>query len=1144
MTYKTALLFAASALLLSACQAPPPAVDREEAAAVTAAPGEPADAAGDLRAGFLAPPSEAKPRAWWHWIDSNVTKDGITKDLEWMKRVGIEGFQLFDVGVGVGYHVEAPPIFMTPEWLDMVHFTQAEAKRLGLEMTYHAAGGWSQTGGPWVEPEQAMKKMVWATTELSGPGPAGEIAAPPTQTGPFQDVPVPPRLRLPALEASVEELGRAEPIETPRPEHYRDAHIFAFPTPPARAGLADAEASWSSNGGELSPALLADERFASGMELAVIEGGTFVETRFDAPVQIDSVTLGMGHDLPEGRIEASSDGQDWQVIGELPGENHEWIRSAGRTFAFEPVEASHFRVVFIGPPPPPTFAALLGIPAPGAYALTELDWNAGRVHRAEAKSGFELIYNYGEEATPAGLAAVSMDEIVDLTGRLREDGTLDWQVPEGDWTVLRIGYSLTGVTNHPATEAGRGLEVDKLNPEHVEAFLDGLLGPIEDRSPDLFGEGGIEFLLLDSWEARVSNWTEDMLARFEARRGYDPRPYAPALAGLVVGDAETTERFLWDWRLTLSEMLAENHNGTIQRYVNARGVGVYAESMGTRMTVMADGMAMKAQSEVPMAEFWYVPPGDPRGELDIRYRTDIREAASVANVYGQNLVAVEAFTTLPFQTPWGQGPRELKWTADYYFAEGMNRPVIHSSDHQPLDDFAPGFTLWQFGQFLTRHETWAEEAKGFIDYLSRVSFMLQQGEHVADVAVFLGEGAPLSVPFWRPGEPGLPEGYDYDYIDAPTVLETLRVEDGRFVTPGGTRYSVLYVPPYITQMTVGLAERLEALAADGGTILAPRPDGSPSLADGEDADARIAAIAERVWEDGTIASGLSIGDLLEREGIAPDIELTGGERLKWTHRAGDGFDAYFLTNLDEAQADITARLRVTGRDVELWYPETGKMVAARYRPGPAATDVDLSLAPHESVFVVLAGEARPGGRVVTPPEHGPILTIDGPWTVRFEDAGGPTDPVEMAGLGAWQDSDDPEIRYYSGTAVYETRFTLDGPLPDDAMLALGEVGQMATVRLNGETLGLDWMPPYELPVGDALRAGENRLEIEVTNLWANRLIGDAARPVGETVSRSVFRPFTPGTLYSNITGLTTDHPLLPSGLEGPVVLTAPADSDG
>lgn len=1143
MTLNYASYASAFALLLAACQTAP----ADDAALQASAEAVSQQAVSDIeavRTGFLSPPSEAKPRAWWHWIDSNVTRDGITADLEWMKRVGIEGFQLFDVGVGVGYHIENPPLFMTPEWLDLVHHTQQEADRLGLEMTYHAAGGWSQTGGPWVAPEQAMKKMVWSETRVSGGQPVGSLPAPPSTTGPFQDVPAPPSLRLPALTASVPELGRADIGDEPAlPTLYRDAHVFAFPTPDAQRAIDATAVTASSNGGRIDPAMMRDGRFNEGIELAYADGGTSVTYHFETPVTLDSLTLGMAHDLPEARIEVRRDDGGWTLLAKVPGETHEWIRSPGRTFAFEPVTASEFRVRFTSPAPAPVFGALLGIGAPAAYTLTELRWSSGQVNRAEAKSGFELIYTYFDDATPLGVPAVPLEAVIDLTDRLQSNGSLDWTPPEGDWTILRMGYSLTGVKNHPATETGRGLEVDKLNSDHVTAYMDGLLGPIEARSPALFGQGGIEFLLLDSWEARVSNWTEDMLDRFEARRGYDPRPHAPALAGIVVEDAETTDRFLWDWRLTLSEMLAENHNGTIQRYANDRSVGIYAESMGTRMTVMGDGMAMKAQSEVPMAEFWYQPPGDPMGQLDVRYRTDIREAASVANIYGQNLVAVEAFTTLPFHPPWAQGPRELKWTADYYFAEGMNRPVIHSSDHQPLDDFAPGFTLWQFGQFLTRHETWADEASAFMDYLARVSFMLQYGEHVADVGIFLGEGAPLSVPFWDETQPGLPKGYDYNYIDAPTVLETLRVEDGVFITPGGHRFAVLYLPPHIDEMTVSLASRLAELAEAGGTVLADRPTNTPSLADGVEGDARVEAIAVNAWDAGLIHSGTSIGDLLSKTGIGPDALLEGGDLLKWRHRAGDGVNAYFVANLDLEPREITGRFRIEGKDVALWYPETGAMAPAGYRTTDSGTDVTFTLEPNESVFVVFAGEAEPDGRVVPDQKLPLTVPIDGPWTVTFEDAGAPEGPLLLDALSAWQTSDDPALRHYSGTATYATSFNLHEPLSDGAILRLGDVGQIAEVRLNGETIGLDWMPPYELVLQSALSAGEHRLEIDVTNLWANRLIGDAALPVGETVSRSVFRPYTSGTLYSNIAGLTSDHPLLPSGLVGPVSLAATAPSD-
>lgn len=1141
----------ALAALLAACSAP------SDRSPHSSAQGERAQLTA-LEAGFRNPPPAARPRTWWHWIDSNVTRDGISKDLEWMQRVGIGGFHMFDVGVGVGHYVENPALFMTPQWLDLLEHTAKEAKRLDLEMTYHAAGGWSQTGGPWVSAEQGMKKLVWSSTRFSGPGrlPA-PLPQPSDVSGPFQDVPKERAIRLPELHGSVAASARAEPLDKPPPRHYRDQHVFAYPTPAAQSALASAAVQVHSNAGPVDTALLADGLFAGGMALAYLDEPAAVTFNFDQPVTVDSVTIGLGHGFPQGLVQVSRDGRNWHTLAELPGQTHEWINASARTLAFPQTTARHFRLLLTSPAPPHRFAALLGIDAPAHYTLTELRWSAGRINRAEDKAGFGLIYDYAAAATPATAAAVAPGTVLDLSDRLRADGTLDWEAPPGDWTVLRMGYSLTGVTNHPATNESLGLEVDKLNAEHVTAYLDGLLQPLAEHAADILGKGGIEYLLLDSWEAGLTNWTDDMFARFQALRGYDPRPYAPALAGQVVGDAAATERFLYDWRLTLSDLLAQNHNGVIQAYANARGLGVYAESMGTRMATMGNGMQLKAMAEVPMAEFWYVPPGDPGNQLDPRYRTDIREAAAVANIYGQNLVAAEAFTTLPFHPPWGQGPRELKWVGDYYFTEGVNRIVIHSSDHQPLDDFAPGFTLWQFGQFLTRHETWAEQSKGWIDYLARSSFMLQQGKHIADVAILLGEGAPLSVPFWDDTQPGVPPGYDYDYIDAETVIDNLKVEDGYYVTPGGSRYRLLVLPAHHDRLTVAMAGRLEALVKAGGALLAPRPLGSPSLADGAGADAAVATVADRLWGPSTDAvkgrqqsrqvgagrvyAGMSIGAALNDLGIEADVSLAENAPLKWTHRATDAVDLYFVTNLGDSPISTEARFRVSGRDVSLWYPETAKILPASYRSGDSDTAVTLDLDTHESVFVVFAGAAPAPARQLPLPQLRRIATVPGPWTVTFLDAGGPQQPLTLQTLAPWHTSDHPPVRYYSGTARYTTTFELPqaaADQPQDLLLDLGEVGQIAEVWLNGRPLGSDWMPPYRIELGAAARPGKNQLEIQVTNLWANRLIGDAGLALGETVGKNVYRPYTQGTLYTQVTGLGRDHPLFPSGLAGPVRIYA------
>lgn len=1078
--------------------------------------------------GFKAPPEAAKPRAWWHWIDGNVTGEGITADLEWMDRIGIAGFQLFDVEAGTAHVIDDPVIFHSEKWSELVGHAANEARRLGLEMTLHTAAGWSQTGGPWVAPEQAMKKIVWTETDIDGGGLVDtQLPLPPDINGPYQDYPADPAIRLPDKASSIEGARHNTEEPQPLPTLYQDQVVFAYKLPEPAAALASAAPSFEGPAGPLEAGMLTDHRYSDAVFLDVVDSGTAITISYPSPVTVDSATLGMRHHLPSGYIEAlGPDG--WRRLAELPGVNHEWINVHARTFAFAPVTASAYRLVFTSAPPPPPFAYLIGAGLPDRFALSELRLGVGGIHRAQDKAGFGLLYDYAAAATPERAASVSHTDVLDLTAAMDTDGHLRWQAPEGTWRIVRLGYSLTGRQNHPAPNEGRGFEVDKLNAEHVGAYLDGYLAPLD---PAIIGDGGIEFLLLDSWEAAVANWTQGMLEAFEERRGYDPRPFLPTLTGMVVDSAEVTEAFLWDWRSVLGEMLRDNHNRVVQSYANKRGMGVYAESMGTRMPTLGDGMAMKADAEVPMAEFWYVPTGDPRGELDARYVTDIREAASVAEAYGQKLVAAEAFTTLPIYPPWGQGPRDQKFVADFYLAQGVNRFVIHSSDHQPLDGAAPGLTLWEFGQFLTRHETWAEDAEAWMDYMARTSFMLQQGDHVADVAIFLGEGAPLSVPFWDEREPGLPDGYDYGYVNADLLLSGLDVKDGRLTTPGGAEFSLLVIPERVTRLTAEAMERLAALAEAGAAILVPPLGASPSLSEADDAS-RLQAARERLFAAPRVIRGTDAGSALETLGIKPDVAGASDDQLVWRHRRGAFGDLYFVANLATEGKTADLDLGAAGPFASLFYPEDGRIVRAEAKAEDGRTKIRVDLDPQQSVFVVLTAAA-------VPEVADPLGALEEVATLADFTASSDGATPAPSGLGRWDLSENVALRYHSGTISYATTIDVS---PEQAaaqlFLDLGEVHQTARVYVNGKLAGIDVFPPYRVEVTGLLSSGENDVVIEVTNLWANRLIGDAGLPASETVSATGFRPYTNETVYARVSGMTSDHPLFPSGLVGPVSLLA------
>ncbi len=620
-------------------------------------------ATGDaLYQGFVAPPPAARPRVWWHWMNGNVTKEGIRRDLEWMKRVGLGGFQNFDASLFGDTVVDKRVAYMTPEWKDAFRYAIELADRLGLETAIAGSPGWSESGGPWVTPEQAMKKLVWSETRVQGGQPfAGALPKPPTTSGPFQNVPA------------------GEPSSTGQralPELYRDVAVIAYRVPASDQPQDDLHPIVTSSGGAIDASRLADGDLVRSATLPAPPAGetAWIQFEYAAPQAIRAVTLAMGGPKPPwwaprppgSELGASDDGRSFRTIAQIP-------RSVAEqnTVAFGAVRARFFRVTFPAAPAPP------------GPLIAELVLHTGaRVHRFEEKAAFATLGVLSEVPTPAVAPddAVRKGDVVDLTTKMRPDGTLDWAPPAGRWAVLRMGYSLLGRQNAPASPEGTGLEVDKLNAAHVKAYMTTYLDMYQSAVGPLMGKRGLQYLISDSWEAGAQNWTDEMLAEFTKRRGYDPHPWLPTLTGRVVESADATERFLWDFRRTLSDLLAENHYDQISALLKARGMGRYGESHEGGRAFVGDGMEAKRSADVPTGAMWTQQPGV--NEEQYGANADIRESASVAHLYGQNLVAAESMTAA--SGPWAWSPATLKPTADKLLAMGLNRFVIHTSVHQPL----------------------------------------------------------------------------------------------------------------------------------------------------------------------------------------------------------------------------------------------------------------------------------------------------------------------------------------------------------------------------------------------------------------------------------------------------------------------------
>jgi alpha-L-rhamnosidase/Glycosyl hydrolases family 2, sugar binding domain len=1061
-------------------------------------------------------------------------------------------------------------IWMSPEWKSAWRHAAAEADRLHMEMSMAASGGWSETAGPWVKPEQGMKKYVWSETVVEGPGPfKGSLRRPPNTVGKFQDLaPAPPRESHPDLTLPQ---AHAQPAIAKQPVVsglYEDAAVVAFPASNGDASADTPKPEVTCSCGEIDAAALTDGSYSKVVEVSYTKEDrtAWVQFAYAQPQPVQAIVFGAGAGvafggppIPTGRIEASDDGHTWRPLTELPGPRGAGsVNFAVRTYSVDPVRARFYRLYFIAQKTDPNRPLPAGVTWPPPLRLSEVNFlSSPRIQHWEDKASFG-IYTPTSESQGAEVQsdeAIDPEKVIDLTGKMRPDGTLDWDAPAGKWIVLRIGYGITGEENHPATPAATGLEVDKLSRKDVQAYVEEYAKMISAAAGPYFGKS-FRYFLMDSWEAGQENWTEEMMPEFARRRGYAMTKLLPVLTGRIVGSRAQSEAFLWDFRRTQADMLAENHYAAATKYFSKIGVGLYAEAMGTGMPTTGDGLLNKGQVTVPMGEFWTPLPNQKDTPTHI---ADVWEASSAAHIYGKPIAATESFTTRPNVTPWGQSPFYLKPLADQDFARGINRIVFHTSDHQPFVDDAhkPGMTLGPYGQDYTRNITWAEQAVAWNTYLARCSFLLQQGKPVSDVAYFYGEDAPATVPFWKKLDPASPTHYDFDYVNADVLLHGATATSGHLRLASGISYKLLVLPNDLHMISLPLLRSIHTLVEQGAALLGTRPTGSPSLADGKDASAEVSKLAADLWGaegqtssahsfgKGKVYAGKSIEEVLASEGTKPDFSwstpenpgedvpysLPGAdsdEDLIFIHRHDGQREIYFVSTQKHHGFDVKASFRITGKTPRLWHPESGQIEAVSYTVGQGQTIVPLHFDAEGSVFVVFDGVGGSPAHTVPATALTKLAAMDGTWKLTFPKNAGAPQETEVPELTSWTKSSDAGIKYFSGTATYQKRFDV----PKDwfkpgakVMLDLGTVKEIAEVEINGRAVGgILWKPPFVIDATSALKPGNNELSVKVTNLWPNRMIGDLQHGTAKGFTWTDFRPFK------------TDSPLLESGMLGPVVV--------
>ncbi|WP_298731587.1 glycosyl hydrolase [uncultured Chitinophaga sp.] len=1002
-----------------------------------------------LEAAFRHPPAAAKPWVFWYWMQASVSRAGITADLEAMREAGIGGAYLMPIkGVANPPLMEPTVAQLSPQWWEMLRHAMQEADRLGIQLAMHASDGFALAGGPWITPELSMQKVVYTTTQVPG-------------SRQFNDT-----LARPAAYQG----------------YYRDIAVMAFPSPEGEGVMAKPRVSTSLPGVDASFLLNDDNRknFRS-------DAGGWIQFSYEQPFTCRTIqirTNGPNYQAQRLIVSASDDGKVFRTITRLEAPRHGWQDSdAGVTHAITPTTARYFRLVY------DTTGS-----DPGAEDLDAAKWkpvlkvcgirlsSAPRIHQFEGKTGEVWRVSRGTTAgqLPDSLC-VPMNKVIDLTAKMDASGRLQWHVPPGRWTLLRIGHTSTGHTNATGGAAA-GLECDKFNPAAIRLQFDRWFGAAYRELDPALVARVLKIFHVDSWECGSQNWSPVFREEFRRRRGYDLLPWLPVMTGVPLKSAAASERFLHDVRQTIAELVTDKFYGTMAQLAKEKGCSFSAENVAPTMT--SDGMAHFSAVDIPMGEFWFRSPTHDKPN-------DMLDAISGAHIYGKQLIQAEAFTTL--RMGWDEHPGMLKALGDKNYAAGVNRLVYHVFTHNPWMDRRPGMTLDGVGLYFQRDQTWWKPGRAWVSYAQRCQALLQQGVPVADLAVFTGEEIPRRAILPERLEAIMPgiNRYAYDAINRDALLRLARVHNGRIELPGGASYAALVLPgthplsPDSAGFSAEVAARLQALKKAGATIL---------------------------------TKGQSFN-------VMPDVIAPAG--IVWAHRRTPGADIYFISNQEDTSRIVQLSLRVSGKVPELWDPLSGEIRdAQKWKMEKGRTLLPLQLSPSGAVFIVLQRSTKEvQHRGNNWRSFQALQTLEGPWQVTFDTTnGGPAAVQTFTALQDWSRHTDPGIRYYSGTAVYTKTFNWQPQAAQQkkVWLDLGAVANIAAVTLNGQSCGIAWTPPYRVEITPALRSGVNELHIEVTNTWANRLIGDHDLPEAQRITRT--------TAPYRLEG----KPLLPAGLQGPV----------
>lgn len=1092
-----------------------------------------------------------KVHTWWHWINGNISKEGITKDLESMKQQGISQATILNVGSWIQMNLVAQPAkFNSAEWFEMFKWALHEANRLGITIGVHNCDGWSTSGGPWITPEMSMKQYVWSKTDIDG--------------------------------------GKEINLQLEKPQsvnnYYKDVAVVAFQNNEKQNSYRKARPEVAINSDGISTILNDDNPLSE----VYFKKGDVINITFSSKFITDKIVL-----FPRVVF-------DWWDMSKMSSQFVLSTSDDGINFK------KHSDCVFTGVNKPVTFSfpetkskyyRLECTSSAENYAVSEIELLTG----SEEPSVSPVITGFLEKTgsvkgqteksydlTPANnFIGIPEKSIIDLTASVSPDGILKWKAPEGKWSIIRFGYTTTGKTNGPATPEGTGLEVDKMDSAaldfHFNNFAEKLIGAAGNYTGNTF-----KFLLIDSWECNFQNWTQNFPGEFSKRRGYDITPWIPVLCGEVVENTTLSEAFLYDFNKTISDLIDEKYFKHFGDLCHRNNLEMHAEIIyGNDGGYPAlDILKSNNHPDLTMTEFW----AQPNDNQFAVYQPAVRPTSGfptfAALACNKQIIGSEAYTGYAH---YSESPADLKPFGDATYCSGINQMILHSYVHQPADK-KPGVTLMQFAAHFNRNNPWWEYASDWMDYQSRIQYVLQKGEPVVDAIFYVGDQFPEY--FSKSIINDLPYGFQAGACNFDMLKNKAKIVNGKLWFGGKQSFSLLTLPKS-TAMDFATLKRISELVNDGLIVFGSKPTEMLSLNEIRNYKDEFNKLADALWGNtgenqygkGKIISGKPFAEVLKQMELVPDFntEVNNPLELMFIHRTIGESDVWFVFNQQSNPISRELLFRVEGKIPEIWNPMNGTVIKpAIYSVEKNQIRIPVMFKPGESlIFVFRKGfdnnsinkvfldqnqifpKTKSNDKILVPQaefrngeynfkagETGDFefiktdgkkfkVTLTKPLETELSDlkmhleffpiSDKKISPLDMTTLKSLTEFDEPEIRYFAGKVKYTILFdTPEGfaGKGDSILLNLGKIDATAEVSLNGNKLGFTWFPDTEINVSGLLKS-ENKLEVTVANVCRNRFIGDLIQ-YGEVKSLFTTSPIA--------TILKKEMPLKPSGLMGPITL--------